>query len=156
MLKKPKPNLSDCALAAIAVWLASAWFDAPWAGPLAGLMSVVGHNWSVFIGMGGGVGISSLVGAMVALAPSAAVLGGSILILLWLAVNRVLRHPARSTIAVMLVAGPVLWVSRQSKAVVALGSLGGFVVVLKELGDLGRVYGDGSAQGPTSPTETGR
>jgi glycerol-3-phosphate acyltransferase PlsY len=130
----------DVALAVLAVSLARAWFPAPWAGPLAGVMAVVGHNWSVFIGLRGGVGLSSLVGAMLTLSPTATLAGAVILVLSWLVVQRVLRHSARSTIVVMLLLGPAMWLLRQPTPVLALGTFGAIPIILKELGDFNRVY----------------
>jgi len=40
-----------------------------WLAAGAGLAAVLGHNWSVFIGFGGGRGVATSVGAMVVLAP---------------------------------------------------------------------------------------
>jgi glycerol-3-phosphate acyltransferase PlsY len=130
----------DCALGALAVSLARAWFPVAWAGPLAGVMAVVGHNWSVFIGLRGGVGISSLTGAMLTLSPTATLAGAVILVVSWLVVQRVLRHSARSTTVVMLLLGPAMWLLRQPTAVLALGTFGAIPIILKELGDFGRVY----------------
>lgn len=130
----------DIALAVLAVSLARAWFAAPWAGPLAGVMAVVGHNWSVFIGLRGGVGLSSLVGAMLTLSPTATLAGAIILVVSWLVVQRVLRHSARSTIVVMLLLGPAMWLLRQPTPVLALSTFGALPIILKELGDFGRVY----------------
>jgi glycerol-3-phosphate acyltransferase PlsY len=137
-------GLIDCALAILAVSLALAWFPAPWAGPLAGLMAIVGHNWSVFLGLRGGVGLSSLTGAMITLSPLATLAGIAILVAIWLAVNRLLRHSARSTIVVMLLVGPVMWLLRQPTPVLILGTSGAIPVILKELGDFNRVYESGA------------
>ena len=134
----------DGALAVLAVCLARAWFPVVWAGPLAGVMSVVGHNWSVFIGLRGGVGLSSLVGAMLTLSPTATLAGAVILVVSWLAVQRVLRHSARSTIVVMFLLAPAMWLLRQPAPVLALSAFGVIPIILKELGDFHRVY-EGSA-----------
>jgi len=130
----------DAVLAALAVSLARAWFPFPWAGPLAGVMAIVGHNWSVFIGLRGGVGISSLTGAMLTLSLAAALSGAVILIVSWLAVQRVLRHSARSTITVMLLLGPLMRLLRQPTPVLALATFGALPIIFKELGDWNRVY----------------
>jgi glycerol-3-phosphate acyltransferase PlsY len=62
-------SLSDVLKGAAAVWLTT-WLlgDAlsstqlPWAQAVAGVMSVVGHNWSVFLKFGGGAGTGPNVG----------------------------------------------------------------------------------------------
>jgi glycerol-3-phosphate acyltransferase PlsY len=115
--------------------------DTPWAATVAGVMAVVGHDWSVFIRFGGGVGLAKLTGAMlVADAPRAlATLVG--VVLLWLLLTRPLRlHRARSTILVMLLVGPALWALGAALPVVALAALGGLAAVVKTIPDWNREY----------------
>lgn len=61
--------LMDVAKGAAAVWMATAllgdilaedWL--PWARAIAGVMAVVGHNWSVFLKFGGGAGTGPNIG----------------------------------------------------------------------------------------------
>lgn len=132
--------LGDVALAALAVGLARTWFAYPWAGPMAGVMAVIGHNWSIYIGFRGGVGLSSILGSMVAIAPLATLITALILAVVFFLTNRVLRHSARSTIVIMLLIGPLLWMQDQSSEMLALGVLGALPIIIKELGDLHRVY----------------
>lgn len=61
--------ITDVLKAACAVWLIRAIYSEvltdnalPWAEILTGFMSVVGHNWSVFLGWGGGAGTGPNVG----------------------------------------------------------------------------------------------
>ncbi|MHB1295468.1 MAG: glycerol-3-phosphate acyltransferase [Anaerolineae bacterium] len=58
---------------ALAVLLAP---NEPLVAALAGLASVVGHNWSLFLSFGGGVGSMTTAGAALALAPWAVVTAG--------------------------------------------------------------------------------
>jgi len=132
--------LGDVALAAFAVWMAQIWFADPWAGPLAGVMAIIGHNWSIYIGFRGGVGLSSIVGAMLAIAPTATLITLIILALVWLVVNRFLRHGARSTIVIVILVAPLLWVQGQPSHMLALGILGALPIIIKELGDFRRIY----------------
>ncbi len=70
----------------VAVWLARVIAPGtPFAGALAGLAAVVGHNYSAFLNFHGGAGTMTTLGAAVALMPSAAgaaALGGLVVILL--------------------------------------------------------------------------
>ncbi len=66
--------LSDVIKGAAAVWLARFFFAdvldpvlLPWLLSLAGVMSVVGHNWSIFLGWRGGAGTGPNVGWAAAL-----------------------------------------------------------------------------------------
>ena len=61
--------VGDVVKAAIAIWLVRALFAGqlpsewlPWAEVTAGILSVIGHNWSVFLGWTGGAGTGANVG----------------------------------------------------------------------------------------------
>jgi acyl phosphate:glycerol-3-phosphate acyltransferase len=69
-------SLSDVAKGAVAVWLTRWLFGEalsqtllPWAVAFAGVMSVVGHNWSVFLKFKGGAGTGPNVGWSTAIWP---------------------------------------------------------------------------------------
>lgn len=138
-------GLVDLALGALAVRLASAWFPSPWAGPLAGVMAVWGHNYSIFIGLRGGVGFSTIVGALAVISPSAALGGLLVLGLAWLVIRRILRHNARSTIVAVLLLPVLMRATNQPPQVQALAVFGAIPILLKELGDFYRVYRDRTA-----------
>jgi glycerol-3-phosphate acyltransferase PlsY len=137
----------DALLGAGAVALASALTDDPWAVVAAGVMAVVGHNWSAFVGLGGGIGISSLAGAVLYLSPGTALTAAVILLAFWLLLVKPLRvHRARSTIVVMALVAPLLWaigaVGGEGLAPqgILLGALGGAVVAIKTIPDWDRKY----------------
>lgn len=138
-------GLIDLGLGIAAVYLAHRWFPGRWAGPLAGIAAIWGHNYSVFIGLRGGVGISTITGAMATLSPFAAVRGLLVLGLTWLAVRRVLRHSARSTIVVVALMPALIWVMREPVGVLAVAVFGAIPIILKESADLNRAYPDGAA-----------
>jgi glycerol-3-phosphate acyltransferase PlsY len=133
-------GLVDLILGATAVSLARTWFPGPWSGPLAGVMAIWGHNYSIFIGLRGGVGISTIVGAMAVISPSATLGGLLVLGLTWLALRRILQHDARSTIIALLLLPVLMRATNQPPQVQALAAFGAVPVVLKELGDFYRVY----------------
>lgn len=61
--------IGDVLKGAAAIWLARAIFSTvlsavwlPWAEVVVGLMTIVGHNWSIFLGWGGGAGTGPNVG----------------------------------------------------------------------------------------------
>jgi glycerol-3-phosphate acyltransferase PlsY len=131
----------DCLLGVGAV-AGVAWLtDSPWAILAAGVMAVVGHNWSIFIGFGGGIGISSLVGVYLGGWPLAAIGSLVVLCLLWALLHFLLRiHRARATILVMVALGPVMWAFGLPLHGILLGVLGGIVVIVKTLPDWYREY----------------
>ena len=114
----------------------------PWAATAAGVMAVAGHNWSLFLRFEGGIGLSTLLGAMLAFAPLAA--AGAFLVLLssWLVMTKLLRfHRARATILAMVAVGPLLWLLGMPWPGVVMGALGGLVVIVKTVPDWRRAYG---------------
>lgn len=83
--------VSDVLKGAAAIWLARALFGGvvsaewlPWIEIAVGVMAIVGHNWSVFLGWGGGAGTGPNVGWAAAVwlpvAPIAAVVVGGLIL----------------------------------------------------------------------------
>lgn len=56
--------------------------DGPSVEAVAGLFAVVGHNWSVFLALGGGSGVATYLGALVVMDWTVALLGGGLLVLI--------------------------------------------------------------------------
>ena len=132
--------LVDVGLAALAVYLAGRLSDSPWALALAGSAAVLGHDWSVYIGFRGGVGVSSLAGMLLAQAPLATLIAGVVVALIWLALRKKLGHDARSTIVVMFILPLLLWALGEPRQVVASGGVGALAVIVRSLGDWRRTY----------------
>ena len=136
----PYTDISDL-LGTAAVIGATLLTEDPWAVTAAGTMAVVGHNWSMFIGFGGGIGLSTLAGALLGLSPQHTLGALVTLVLFWLALVKLLRvHRARSTILAMCVVGPLLWALGMPVSGVLLGLLGGVAVIIKTLPDRDRQY----------------
>jgi glycerol-3-phosphate acyltransferase PlsY len=134
-------GLIDALLGLAAVTGAALLTDNPWAVTAAGVMAVAGHNWSAFIGFGGGIGLSTLFGALFRFSPLPAVVGLVILALLWLILVRLVHiHRARATILAMAVIGPLVWALGLPWPSILLGAIGGLMVILKTLPDWSRPY----------------
>jgi acyl phosphate:glycerol-3-phosphate acyltransferase len=78
----------DVAKGVVAVLLARTLFGADplveWAAAVAGLAAVIGHNWSIFIGLTGGRGVATSTGALAALAPVALlILAPVVILIIW-------------------------------------------------------------------------
>jgi glycerol-3-phosphate acyltransferase PlsY len=133
--------VADALLGAAAVAGATLVADNPWAPTAAGVMAVVGHDWSVFIRFGGGIGLSKLTGALLYFDPLRT-LGALVgVALLWLILVKLMHlHRARSTILAMITIGPFLWALGMDLPGVLLGVLGGLVVIVKTLPDWNRKY----------------
>jgi glycerol-3-phosphate acyltransferase PlsY len=131
----------DGLLGIIAVIGSTLVTDNSWAATVAGVMAVTGHDWSVFIRFGGGIGLAKLTGAMLAADVLRALPTLLAVILLWLFLTRLLHfHRARSTILAMALVGPLLWTLGSPLPAILLGALGGLVVIVKTIPDWHRKY----------------
>jgi glycerol-3-phosphate acyltransferase PlsY len=132
----------DVMLGLGAVAFAGLLSDSPWAITAAGAMVVVGHNWSAFIRLGGGIGLSSLGGALLWHWPLPTLGTGLGAIGVWLVLVRLAQvHRARATIIVLALIGPVLWALGVPLHGVVLALLGGAAAIIKTLPDWDRQYG---------------
>ncbi|WP_027417475.1 glycerol-3-phosphate 1-O-acyltransferase PlsY [Aneurinibacillus terranovensis] len=66
--------LLDAAKGAAAVWIAHIFGAGNWVVVLAGVASIIGHNWPVFFKFHGGKGVATTIGMLLALAPIPALL----------------------------------------------------------------------------------
>jgi len=134
-------GIVDVLLGAIAVTVAAVLTDNPWAVTAAGVMVVVGHNWSAFIRLGGGIGLSSLAGALLGNWHQVALETAACLLVFWLILCRLLHvHRARATMLAMLILCPLLWALGLPIHGILLGVLGGIVIIVKTMPDWHREY----------------
>lgn len=137
-------GIVDALLGAAAVAVTLALTENLWAAAAAGVMAVVGHNWSILIRFGGGIGISSLAGAMLCLEPRRSLVTAAILLALWLLLVSPLGfHRARATIVVMMLVGPLIWGIGGAELMpqsLLLGVFGGAIVAAKTIPDWSRQY----------------
>ena len=132
----------DVLLGAAAIAGAMSVTDNPWAATAAGVMAVVGHDWSVYIHFDGGIGLAKFAGATLCLSPLPTLTALGILVPSWLILMGLLQvHRARSTILVVAAVGPLLWALGLPKHGILLGVLGGAAVIIKTLPDWNRQYG---------------
>ncbi len=131
----------DLALGAGAVFGALSLANSFWAAAVAGVLAVVGHNWSVFIRFHGGIGLTTLLSGLLVLSPWATLAALAVVAVLWIGIVYLARvHRARATILVMVVAGPLLWALGAPPSAVLLGTLGGAAVIVKTIPDWNRRY----------------
>ena len=91
-------GIIDLSKAAFPVWLALYGLDLGY--PLAvaaGLCTLIGHNWSIFIGFYGGRGLGTIVGTLFVIFP-----WGTLVLLLAMLIGWRLRNTAGSTVGLLL------------------------------------------------------
>ncbi len=130
--------LIDIGLGALSIWVTRVLFGSPWAPAMAGAAAVLGHSWSAYIGFAGGIGLSSLFGMLLAQAPLETLIAGIACALVWLAMRKLLKHDARSTIFVLPLLPLLLWLGQPLPIVVSAG-VGALFAIVKSLGDWRRV-----------------
>ena len=139
--------LCDAAKGAGAVLLAQSWGPEFWSVPLAGCAAVVGHNWSLFLGFEGGLGLATLAGSVILFRPEAIPLA----ILVYGVLFLVLRNRPRAAAVAVLSTGALLWTVGASESLIALGVLGGVASFVKHALEIKRGYGTRSLS--ETPTE---
>lgn len=132
--------LLDMGLAALAVWGASRLSDSAWAAPLAGAAAVLGHNWSAYIGFRGGIGLSTIIGALLAQAPWQTAILVLVCVAVWWGLRAVLHHSARSTILALCLVPVVFCFLRQPTPLMVGGGIAAGLAALKSLPDWNRRY----------------
>jgi glycerol-3-phosphate acyltransferase PlsY len=93
-------GLLDIAKGAVAVLLARYFFgnDPAVYAAMGGAFAVIGHNWSIFLGLRGGAGGATAAGALIALNPIA----GAILVPLFILILVVVRYASVATMSIGL------------------------------------------------------
>lgn len=128
--------LVDAAKGVIAVVIGQALTHSPWSVPVSGAMATAGHCWPLYAGFHGGMGLTTL-GAIFFYLQPLAVLA---VVPLWFVLYILIRHPPRTTMALMLAVPLLLWLLGEPLAVIVLGLLAGGVIFVKHIPDFNRVY----------------
>jgi len=129
-------GLGDVAKGMAAILVARSLGPEPWSVPLAGFAAVVGHNWSLYIGLDGGLGIATLVGTLLLFRPQVIPLAALVFCVLYL----ILRDRPRAAAGMVLGLGFLLWALGASPSIVLLGVLGGCASFLKHVIEIRRGY----------------
>ena len=123
----------------LAVFLARAVADTAAVEVAAGLMALVGHNWSVFLGFKGGRGIATGVGGLAVMAPLAAGIGMASFI----PVTFLSRYLSLGSIIAVIVAFLSLLVmvliGRYSETYLAYAGIGGAIIIWQHKDNIQRL-----------------
>ena len=128
--------LVDASKGIIAVAIGQALTHSPWSVTVSGVMAAAGHCWPLYTGFHGGMGLATLGAIFVYLQPLAVLA----VVPLWFVLYIVIRHPPRTTMALMLAVPLLLWLLGEPLAIIVLGLLAGGVILIKHIPDFNRVY----------------
>jgi len=141
----------DAAKGALPVLASSALgLSAPWA-VAAGLCSVAGHNWSVFLGFRGGKGIATTFGVLLALSPKAA----AVAVVLWGVAVAVTRYASVGSVLAVLSVPVSMLLWREPASHVAFGVAVAVLGVWRHRSNLRRLL-EGTELRVTDRPEQGR
>lgn len=114
-------------------WLGLTDLTQPWV-LLAGLMSVVGHDWMVWLKFSGGRGMGAAIGALAAAMPLYGYWPGIVIFLAIIVFPLVITHNVALSMGIGLLATPfIAWLGAKSGLLVAWSVATGLVIGLKFL-----------------------
>ncbi len=129
--------LVDLLKGSAAVWLAGQMSSNPWAIPVGGIAAVIGHNWPVWLGFSGGMGLATAFGAVLLTSPLTALAAGLTLLVVRLFL---IRHTPRAVIVSLAVVPLMLALLRAPLPVFVQGTGAALILVLRHRTDWNRVY----------------
>ncbi|HET7038881.1 MAG TPA: glycerol-3-phosphate 1-O-acyltransferase PlsY [bacterium] len=125
----------DMAKGAFPVLLARSWGASIPVTALAGLAAIAGHNWSVFLRFGGGKGIATSFGVLLALSPWAAAAAA----LVWAVVVALTRYASLGSLLGMAAVPPVMGARGEPAAHLGFAALALLFAVYKHRGNIVRL-----------------
>lgn len=129
--------LLDALKGLAAVWLAGLISPSPWVVVPAGLGAVAGHCWPLWLGFRGGMGLATGLGAVIRLAPLAALIAALLLAVLRLLV---IRHTPRAAVVASVLVVPAAALLPLPQAAFWLSAGVAALIALRHLSDWDRVY----------------
>ena len=140
--------LVDLGKGVLAAWLAVRLTGVLWSLPVAGVAAVIGHCWSLYVGLAGGMGLGTLGGLFLWQQPLAVLIGAA----LWGLGRLLLRDSPRAVMIMAVLMAILFWVEGclgyASPEVIALGIGGVTVIFVRHLTQL-RAYDQRSTAGHT-------
>ena len=125
----------------ISVWIAWLITRNYWMAAAAGSMAIIGHNWSVYIRMQGGIGLSTLYGSLLFFQPLLVTGAVLIIVAIRMFLVKILHfHRNRVTIFCMLIFPFVLKCLTLRPEGILLCAVGALIVIIKTIPDWNRVY----------------
>jgi glycerol-3-phosphate acyltransferase PlsY len=127
--------LLDMAKGALPVLLAGRWAPTPVAAALAGAAAIAGHNWSVFLRLGGGKGVATTFGVLAVLSPWAALIAA----LVWIAVVAATRYASLGSLLGIAAAPLVMWARGEPAAHLGFAAVALALAASRHRGNIARL-----------------
>lgn len=108
---------------------------APWAVVAAGLASITGHNWSVFLGFRGGKGIATSFGVLAGLSLPAALVAAAV----WIVVVSITRFSSLGSLLAAVSVPIVLWRLRTPAEYAAFGIIASVFAIYRHRANIQRL-----------------
>jgi len=119
----------------VPVWLAIDRGTGPWTIVLCGLAAIAGHNWSVFLGFGGGKGIATSFGVLLGLSVKAALVAAA----LWIVVVALTRFASLGSLLAVVSVPLSLWRLGAPDAYIAFGVIAAVFALYRHRGNIERL-----------------
>ena len=127
----------------LSVWIAWLITRNYWVAATAGSMAIIGHNWSIYIRMRGGIGLSTLYGSLLFFQPLIVTGAALIIVAIRMFLVKILHfHRNRVTIFCMLIFPLILKLFAIRVEGILLCGIGALIVIFKTIPDWNRVYED--------------
>lgn len=127
--------LGDVLKGVLAVIIARYIIDSSLSLALAGIMAVVGHNYSIFLKFKGGKGVSTALGALVVLAPYVALISA----IIWGLVIGLSRYVSLGSIVAALSVPILMWLFKVPLAYFVFGCLVSFLIIFRHKENIKRL-----------------
>ncbi|MDI3279865.1 MAG: glycerol-3-phosphate 1-O-acyltransferase PlsY [Bacillota bacterium] len=127
--------LVDVAKGTLSVWLARLLGGGLTAQVLAGMAAVIGHNWSLYLGLQGGRGIATTLGVLLVLMPQVV----AVLAVIWAFVVALTRYVSLGSILAAVAFPFVVWATRLPSLYLSVSVVLSAAVIYKHLPNLRRL-----------------
>lgn len=108
---------------------------APWAVVAAGLATIAGHNWSVFLSFQGGKGIATSFGVLAGLSLPAALVAAAV----WIIVVAITRFSSLGSLLAVVSVPILLWRLRTPPEYVAFGIIASLLAIYRHRANIQRL-----------------
>lgn len=102
---------------------------------LGGILAMIGHNWSLFLGFKGGRGVATGLGVLIALSPLVAV----ICLLVWAVIVYMTKLVSLGSIIAAVLVPFLMYFTGESYWFVGFGALAGLFVVIRHRDNIKRL-----------------